>query len=144
MENILPNKEEEVRPKLTIYVRNLDEKMSLSALKRNLYSYFSRFGQVLHIRVSRTLPTRGQAWIVYSELEGSVRAVLKANNTSFFGKTIEVQYSKQPSDFERQLGAKEITADEIRERATLRKKRKAELVDKLQKGVPQKTQRTNS
>lgn len=82
----------------TLYVHNLTEKLKLDDLRFNLLHAFSRFGNVIEIFVSKRDKLRGQAWIVFDELEGAVRAIKEMQGAPFFQRELKVEFAKAKSD----------------------------------------------
>ena len=66
---------EEIPPKETIYVNNLNERIKQDELKKSLYSCFSQFGPILEIVSLKTVRMRGQAFIVFRDIESATTAV---------------------------------------------------------------------
>jgi len=59
-----------------------------SELKKSLYQLFSQFGNILEVVAQRTYKMRGQAWVIFEDLQGATRAVREINNFMFFGKPL--------------------------------------------------------
>ena len=55
-----------VEPIQTLYINNLNDKLSKEQLKQSLYLLFSQFGTILDIVALKTERMRGQAWGVLS------------------------------------------------------------------------------
>lgn len=64
---------------------NLTERMNKNELKRALYMLFSTYGPVLDI-VTRRMKMRGQAHIVYRDIQTSTQAMRALQGFDFFGK----------------------------------------------------------
>lgn len=82
----------------TLYVNHLNEKINLDLLRENLYYLFSQFGDVLEINVRKSKKMRGQAFIVYKDINEATRAKVSLNNFLFLGSRISVDYAKTKSD----------------------------------------------
>ena len=87
-----------VPPNQTLYVRNLNEKLHIVKLKEALYTGFSQFGSVLDVVAKKTYKLRGQAWIVFENIESATRARKELNGYTFHGKSMDVQFAKGKSD----------------------------------------------
>jgi len=85
-------------PNQTLYVNNLNEKVKKDELKKSLYHVFSQFGNIIDIYAAKTLKLRGQAWIVFDDLNGATKACREMQNFNFYGKSMRVGYSKSKSD----------------------------------------------
>lgn len=94
----LPPKKYIVPQNETLYVNHLNEKIKIDLLRENLYYLFSQFGDVLEINVRRSKKMRGQAFIVYKDINEATRAKVSLNNFLFLGSRINVDYAKTKSD----------------------------------------------
>lgn len=65
----------DVKPNQTIYVNNLNEKIKKDELKKSLYAIFSQFGQIIDIVALKTLKMRGQAFIIFSDINSATNAL---------------------------------------------------------------------
>eukprot|EP00484_Ammonia_sp_Unknown_P030168 CAMPEP_0197028718 /NCGR_PEP_ID=MMETSP1384-20130603/8333_1 /TAXON_ID=29189 /ORGANISM="Ammonia sp." /LENGTH=224 /DNA_ID=CAMNT_0042457759 /DNA_START=58 /DNA_END=732 /DNA_ORIENTATION=- len=81
----------------TIYIRNLNEKLSKQELRTCLYLYFTQFGEILDIVAMKTQRMRGQAFIVFKDIRSATKAIDGASGVEFFGQPLEVHYAKTKS-----------------------------------------------
>jgi len=88
----------DISPNNTLYINNLNEKTSKDELKKGLYFVFSPFGNILEVMASKTYKMRGQAWVIYEDLNSAARALASLQNFNFFGKPMRVSFAKQKSD----------------------------------------------
>ncbi|CAH7671020.1 hypothetical protein BY996DRAFT_4584092 [Phakopsora pachyrhizi] len=79
------------QPNATLYVQNLDDKIKKSDLQRLLYQLFLSYGKVIDVVVKKS-KMRGQAFIVFSDLQGSTQAMRYLDGTSFLGKNLKITY----------------------------------------------------
>lgn len=86
------------QPNQTLYLKNIDWKVKKALLKRALYSLFTRHGKVLEVIVLRRDGLRGQAWVVFEDVQASAAAMQAENGFTFFGKDIVIEYAKEKSD----------------------------------------------
>ena len=64
----------------TIYIRNLNYKLQPNELRKSLYTEFIKFGKILDVIVGiKRFALRGQAWIVFDQVESAVRAIAEMN-----------------------------------------------------------------
>ena len=82
----------------TLYVNHLNEKIKTDLLRENLYYLFSQFGDVLEINIRKSKKMRGQAFIVYKDINDATRAKVSLNNFLFLGSRINIEYAKTKSD----------------------------------------------
>jgi U2 small nuclear ribonucleoprotein B'' len=88
----------EARPNHTIYINNLNEKIKKDELKKSLYAIFSQFGQIADIIASKTLKMRGQAFVIFSEINSASNALRSMQGFPFYDKPMRIQYAKTTSD----------------------------------------------
>jgi RNA recognition motif-containing protein len=77
-------------PNQTLFVKNLPEKINKNELKRALYMLFSTYGPVLDIVTSRVgakgQHMRGQAHVVFRDIQTSTQAMRALQGFDFFGR----------------------------------------------------------
>jgi len=88
----------EVRPNHTIYINNLNEKIKKEELKKSLYAIFSQFGPIMDIVALKTLKLRGQAWVIFKEINSATNALRSMQGFPFYDKPMRIQYAKIDSD----------------------------------------------
>jgi len=86
------------QPNSTIYIQNLNEKIPLDYLKEQLFEICSTFGQVLEVRAHKRLALRGQAFVVFSEVEQARVALISLQGFKAWGKSMIVRFSRYKSD----------------------------------------------
>ena len=69
-----------------LYVRGLPDKLPKEDLKRNLYMLFATYGVILDVVALKTMKMRGQAHIVFRDLDSSTQALRALQGFTFFGK----------------------------------------------------------
>lgn len=82
----------------TVYVRNLNEKLNLRDLQEQLRTEFEKYGEVLQVVAKKSLKMRGQAFIDYADPDQAQDAINALNGADLFGKAIQVDHAKSPSD----------------------------------------------
>ena len=82
----------------TLYVNHLNEKIKPDLLRENLYYLFSQYGDVLEINIRKSKKMRGQAFIVYKDINDATRAKVSLNNFLFLGSRINIDYANTKSD----------------------------------------------
>lgn len=88
----------DIRPNNTIYINNLNEKVKKEELKKSLYAIFSQFGQIVDIVALKTLKMRGQAFVIFKEIQSSTNALRSMQGFPFYDKPMRIQYAKTDSD----------------------------------------------
>ena len=88
----------------TLYINNLNDRLSKTFLRHQLYVLGTAYGQILDVVALKTDKMRGQAFLVFKELEDALRAQSDLNGLMFFGKPMQVAFarsrSKRAVDFE--------------------------------------------
>ncbi|KAM0446662.1 hypothetical protein ACHAO4_009334 [Trichoderma viride] len=96
----LPAKVQPIPPNQTLYVTNLPSgKIQKADLRTALYMLFSTFGPVLDIVALKTMEMRGQAHIVFRDIQAATQAMRSLDGQSFLGRTMKIQYAKSKSHF---------------------------------------------
>ncbi|KAF2440866.1 hypothetical protein P171DRAFT_498711 [Karstenula rhodostoma CBS 690.94] len=91
----------------SLYVRNLPDKLPKEDLKRNLYMLFATYGVILDVVALKTPKMRGQAHVVFRDIDSSTQAMRALEGSAFFGKDMMPEPDlpqKQPETTE-QTGA---------------------------------------
>ncbi|XP_076068530.1 U1 small nuclear ribonucleoprotein A snf isoform X1 [Oratosquilla oratoria] len=88
----------DIRPNNTIYINNLNEKVKKEELKKSLYAIFSQFGQILDIVALKTLKMRGQAFVIFKEVQSATNALRAMQGFPFYDKNMKIAYAKSDSD----------------------------------------------
>jgi len=86
-----------VHPNHTIYINNLNEKIKKDELKKSLYAIFSQFGQILDIVALKTLKMRGQAFVIFKEINSGANALRSMQGFPFYDKPMRIQFAKKDS-----------------------------------------------
>lgn len=87
-----------LQPNPTLYLKNIDWKVKKPLLRRALYSLFTRHGKVQEVIVLRREGLRGQAWIIFDDVQSAAAALQAEQGFTLFGKDLVVEFSKAPSD----------------------------------------------
>lgn len=87
----------------TLYVNNINEKVSLNKVKPVLDRLFSRYGTVVQLSAHKNLRMKGQAFITYKDTASTAVALRKLQGRPVFRKPIRISYAKSASDEENRL-----------------------------------------
>ncbi|KAL2853714.1 hypothetical protein BJX68DRAFT_233499 [Aspergillus pseudodeflectus] len=87
-----------IPPNATVYVRNLEERIKPDELKEALSEIFSEYGNILEIVAKTNLRAKGQAFIVFDDVESATRAIDEINGFDLFDKPMVLDYAKTRSD----------------------------------------------
>mmetsp|Transcript_61051 Transcript_61051/g.139627 ORF Transcript_61051/g.139627 Transcript_61051/m.139627 type:complete len:252 (-) Transcript_61051:153-908(-) len=85
-------------PNQTLYISNLNDKISKELLRRELYVICSQFGNVLDVIALKTPKMRGQAHVVFQHITSASTALQKLQGFEFYGKGMKTMYGKGKSD----------------------------------------------
>jgi hypothetical protein len=92
----LPAKVAAVPPNQTLYVSNLPSaKIQKEDLRTALYMLFSTYGSVLDVVALKTMKMRGQAHIVYKDIQTATQAMRSLDGFEFFGRPMVSFYPAQ-------------------------------------------------
>jgi RNA recognition motif-containing protein len=83
---------------LTKQVRNLEERIKVDQLKVALEEIFSEYGNIVEIVAKTNLKAKGQAFIVFDNVESATRAIEEVNGFELFDKPMVLDYAKTKSD----------------------------------------------
>ncbi|KAJ5678608.1 U1 small nuclear ribonucleoprotein A [Penicillium macrosclerotiorum] len=84
-------------PNQTLYCTNLPDKLRKHDLRSSLYTLFSTYGTVLDVVAMKTNKMRGQAHIVFKDVQASTQAMRALQGFDFFGKEMKIVYAKGTS-----------------------------------------------
>jgi U2 small nuclear ribonucleoprotein B'' len=88
----------DVPPNQTLYLNNLNEKVKIEELKRSLFFLFTPFGEIVDIVAKRNIKMRGQAFIIFKNIEAATKAIKELQGYNFFDKNITINFAKSKSD----------------------------------------------
>lgn len=81
-------------PNSTLYIQNLNEKVNLKDMQKELYYLFCPFGKVYDIVLKKNIKLRGQAFIIFEKVECASNALVALQGHALFYKPLVVRYSK--------------------------------------------------
>uniref|UniRef100_A0A3Q3N2A3 U1 small nuclear ribonucleoprotein A n=1 Tax=Labrus bergylta TaxID=56723 RepID=A0A3Q3N2A3_9LABR len=110
----------DVRLNHTIYINNLNEKIKKDELKKSLYAIFSQFGQILDILVARNIKMKGQAFVIFKEVNSASNALRSMQGFPFYDKPMRIQYAKIDSDIIAKMKGTYVERDRKKERKKLK------------------------
>lgn len=85
----LPAKVPTIPPNQTLYVTNLPSaKIQKEDLRTALYMLFSTYGAVLDVVALKTMKMRGQAHIVYKDIQTATQAMRSLDGFEFLGRPL--------------------------------------------------------
>ena len=88
----------DLKPNQTIYINNLNEKIKKDELKKSLHAIFSQFGEIKNIVALRSLKMRGQAFVIFKEINSATNALRSMQGFPFYDKPMKIDYAKTDSD----------------------------------------------
>ncbi|KAL2124554.1 hypothetical protein VTJ04DRAFT_919 [Mycothermus thermophilus] len=95
----LPAKVPTIPPNQTLYVTNLPSaKIQKEDLRTALYMLFSTYGAVLDVVALKTMKMRGQAHIVYKDIQTATQAMRSLDGFEFLGRPLKISYAKGKSN----------------------------------------------
>jgi len=60
--------------------------LCIADLKKSLYAIFSQFGQILDIIARKTLKTKGQAFVIFKDVNSATNAMRSMQGFPFYDK----------------------------------------------------------
>lgn len=88
----------EYPPNQTIYVNNISEKIKIPSLLTELKAIFNQFGKIVEIQAKKNLRMRGQAFIIFEDIESAKKAVNSMQGFPFHDKKMRIAFAKIDSD----------------------------------------------
>jgi len=125
----------DVAPQETVYVKNLNEKVSKDELKKSLYAVFSQFGPIIDVVALKNFKMRGQAFVVFRDISDATQAMRQMQGFPFYDKPMMLNYAKVKSDATAKLDGTYQAKDKA-ERAAKRKAERDERKGVKPKGPP--------
>ncbi|KAI8871921.1 RNA-binding domain-containing protein [Ramicandelaber brevisporus] len=100
-------------PNRTVYAQNLNETVKSDVMSNLLRAVFEECGEVIQVNVSnKTMRRRGQAWIVFRDIEAAAAAISELNGFTVLGRQLYLQFANEPSVVS--IDGDEATVDEFR------------------------------
>lgn len=75
-----------VPPNQSLYLQNLPDKFQKEDLKRALYMLFSTYGPVIDVKAIKTAKMRGQAHVLFRDVQTASQAMRQCQGYDFFGR----------------------------------------------------------
>ena len=79
-------------------MKNLEESLKIDSLKEALTDVFSEYGNIIDIVAKKNLKAKGQAFIVFDDLEAAELALKEVQGFELFEKPMVLDYAKIKSD----------------------------------------------
>ncbi|KAL8761740.1 MAG: hypothetical protein Q9184_002182 [Pyrenodesmia sp. 2 TL-2023] len=111
-------------PNSTVYVRNLEERIKIDDLKESLREIFSEYGNVIDLVAKKNLKARGQAFVVFDDVEAAERAIKEVQGFELFDKPMLLDFAKTKSDATVQREGNEEELESHKRRRLAEKERK--------------------
>ncbi|RKP01971.1 hypothetical protein CXG81DRAFT_25387 [Caulochytrium protostelioides] len=86
-----------IPPSATLYIKNLNEKVSIADLRRTLYTLFGQFGRVIDIVAQRGERKRGQAFVVFDQVARATLALRHLQGQRILGQPLRASYARTKS-----------------------------------------------
>ncbi|CAD1812245.1 unnamed protein product [Candida parapsilosis] len=84
-------------PKQTIYINNINDKVSIDKVKSVLATLLSQH-KPTNISLAKTLKLKGQAFVTFETIDDASKAIESLNNQEVFSKRISVTFARSESD----------------------------------------------
>ena len=76
----------------------MEERIKPDQLKEALAEIFSEYGNVIDLVAKSNLKAKGQAFVVFDEVEAAERAIREVQGFELFDKPMQLDYAKTKSD----------------------------------------------
>lgn len=73
-------------PNQSLYIQNLPERFQKDDLRRSLYMLFSTYGPILDVTAMKTSKMRGQAHVLFRDIQSANQAMRACQGLEFFGR----------------------------------------------------------
>jgi RNA recognition motif-containing protein len=90
--------ENSIPPNHSLYINNLNGKIKKQQLRKCLYNLFVSYGRVLAVIAIKGIKMRGQAFIVFDDIQNSTAALRSLQGVIFYDKPMRLSYAKHDSD----------------------------------------------
>jgi U2 small nuclear ribonucleoprotein B'' len=77
-----------IPPNTTLYINNLNDKVTKRELRVQLFSLFMTYGKVIDIVVKKDKKMRGQAFLVFTDLAAATSAMRACEGFVFYDKPL--------------------------------------------------------
>lgn len=84
-------------PNNTLYIQNLNERISLKKMKLFLQVLMSKYGNVIDIMLRGSLSMRGQAFVVFEDLPSAISAIEAFQGVMLHGKRVVIKFANSKS-----------------------------------------------
>jgi hypothetical protein len=79
-------------------VRNLEERIKIPQLVEALRELFSEYGEIIDIVAKTNLKAKGQAFIVFADVESAQKALDDIQGFELFEKPMQIAFARTKSD----------------------------------------------
>ncbi len=76
---------------------NLSEKLKKEELRKLLYALFSSHGPLLEVIALKTNKLRGQAFVIFKDIQAATKARRELNGFPFYGRPLRVTFARERS-----------------------------------------------
>lgn len=114
----------------TLYIRNINERLKQSKVQSSLSAVFKQFGKIVDVYCwARSTRRKGQAWVVFDNIDSARAAKNAMQGFPFFNKPLVISFARQDSDVTAKRkgtwqGPRDHTAKKAREQELLAEQEK--------------------
>ena len=97
-------------------VKNLYERIKVEQLRETLREVFSEYGNVVDVVAKKNLKAKGQAFVVFDDVESAKSAIEEVQGFELFDKAMALDFAKTQSDatVEREGSSEDLQAHKRR------------------------------
>ncbi|KAF2148917.1 RNA-binding domain-containing protein [Myriangium duriaei CBS 260.36] len=126
------HQDDEIEPNATfvhctsVYVKNLEEKIKIPDLIESLRGIFSEYGTIIDIIAKKSIKRRGQAFVVFDNVDSAQNAIDELSGFEFAGKQMNCEFAKTKSDATvKREGTEEDLDEHVRIRKEVKERKQA-------------------
>lgn len=111
----------------TLYIRNINERLKQAKIKTSLRAVFKQFGDIVDVYCwAKSHKRKGQAWVVFTDVESAKRAKQAMQGFPFFHKPLILRFAKADSDvIAKEKGTFVTRVERVQKRKEAQEARKA-------------------
>lgn len=87
-----------IPPNQTLYIKNLNDRVNIKALRAELREMFSKFGTIIDLIALTSFWRKGQAFIVFDSVDAAKQALTEMQGYILHGHAMQLNYAKEKSD----------------------------------------------
>ncbi|GIX61653.1 U1 small nuclear ribonucleoprotein A, putative [Babesia caballi] len=87
-----------IPPSQTLYVKNLNDRVNIRALRTELRELFGRYGKIIDLVALSSFWRKGQAFIVFDTVDAAKKAMSEMQGYMHYGHAMQINFARERSD----------------------------------------------